>query len=189
MFGLPTWAMNVIGYAILAAVIAGCGAKLVSVWDTHEIKGLKSTIAVAAAQAHATTIVQKVLTKANGAAETAAQATLATQARIIIKKVPVYVSSSPKPPVGCVTNGMLRLHDAAVLGADPADVQPPAGQPDAACSTLAPSDFMAVVAANYAAARANAEQLDSLESDITQRVKAVADPTSADPSALVAPTK
>ena len=174
MFGLPTWAINAIGAVIIAAVIAGCGAHLAQLWYEPQVTALKATAHAQAARAHEVKTVQATLTKTSAAAETKAQAAIVRQARVIIKKVPVYVSIAPSPPVGCITNGMLRLHDAAVLGIDPASLPPPAGQPDGACSAISPSDFMATVAGNYAIARENAEQLDALEADLKARIEAVA---------------
>lgn len=177
MFGIPTWAINLLGGLALAGVITGVGAHLAQIWYAPQITALKAVQHEQTVAAKAVKVVQADLTKASAAAETKAQATIVRQARVIIKKVPVYVSSAPRPPVGCITVGMLRLHDAAATGIDPADFHPPAGQPDDACSSVAPSDFMAVVAGNYAAARANGEQLNSLEADLKSRIEAVASVT------------
>lgn len=174
MFGLPTWAINLIGGVLLALLVAGVGAHLASVWYAPQLVAAKTQIKATDTAAKAVKVAQTSITKTDSAAETAAQATIQVQTRTIIKKAPIYVSASPSPPVGCVTNGMLRLHDAAVLGVDPADIHPPAGQPDAACSTTAPSDFMAAVVDNYATARANAEQLNALEVDLDARIEALA---------------
>ena len=171
---MPLLAWKLIGYAVIAITMMGMGAKLMSIWDAGQIAGYKATIARQNAVVKQVTAVTAQITASDQAAEAAAQTALAGRAQIIIKRIPVYVSSSAKPAVGCVTNGMLRVHDAAVLGVDPSEVVPPAAQPDAACSAVAPSDFMAGVAANYAAANENAEQLNSLSSDIKSRAAAVA---------------
>jgi len=178
MFGvplpLPLWAIKAIGGVLLALALAGAGARLAHNWYAPQLKGYKQQAAATQSQARATAKVQTMLTKVDAPAEAKAQTAISRQTQIIIKEVPVYVSSSPLPPVGCVTNGMLRLHDAAVLGIDAAGVPPPARQSDASCSTTSPSDFMAGIVNNYASARANAEQLNSLEADIKARADAIA---------------
>lgn len=173
MFGLPTWAVRVLGATLVFVVVLGAGARLTQIWYKPQIAGMKQEIAGAAAEAKATKKVQQSLTSSNQAAETKAQAKLQAQAKVIIKKVPVYVSTDRSSRSACITNGMLRLHDAAVLGLDPADLPPPASAPDDACSTVSQSDFMATIVANYAAARENAEQLNSLEDDVNARIEAI----------------
>lgn len=172
MFGLPFWAARALGIAALLAVAIGVGARLEHIWLAPQVKAAKAQVEAVEARARTMKAAQSAITYSGAAAEDKAQAALAQQARIIIRKVPVYVSSAPRPVVGCVTNGMLRLHDAAVLGIDPADLPPPSGESDAACAPVAPSDFMAAVASNYAAARANEEQLNSLEADVQARIEA-----------------
>jgi hypothetical protein len=171
---MPTWLINLIGALVIAVVVFGTGMKTMSMLDAGLIAKQKATIVAEQSVVKQVTAVTTQITKSDQAAETAAQTQLAGQATVITKEVTRYVSTSPKPPVGCVTNGMLRLHDAAVLGVDPSTIVPPAGQLDSACSTVAPSDFMAAVVGNYAAARANAEQLDALSADIKSRSAAVA---------------
>ena len=171
---MPLLAWKLIGYAVIALTLMGMGAKLMSIWDAGQIAGYKATIARQNAVVKQVTAVTAQITASDQAAEAAAQTALAGRAQIITKEITRYVSNKPGPAVGCVTNGMLRVHDAAVLGVDPSEVVPPAAQPDAACSAVAPSYFMAGVAANYAVANENAEQLNSLSSDIKSRAAAVA---------------
>lgn len=169
MFGLSWAVIRLIGYSLLAAALIGGAAYVRHEWDAGQ--AARAQVVARAAQDKAVSRAETVVVHQAQAQETAAQHTLAAQATVIIKRIPVYVSSSPSPPVGCVTWGMLRLHDAAVLGLSPDDL-PAASQPDAACSSVAPSAFAATVARNYAAARANAEQLTALQRDI--RAQAVA---------------
>lgn len=183
---MPLFAWKLLGYAVLALTLMGTGAKLMSDWDSHKIVTMRAELTAAAAQAHATTLVQKAITKADTSAETSAQAAITQRAHIIYQERTRYVPQpGPSVAVPCVSNGMLRLHDAAILGADPGDLEPPAGQSDDACSTLSASDFMGLVANNYAAARANAEQLDALEADIVARGQAITDPGATQPPAPV----
>jgi hypothetical protein len=176
MFGLPLWAIKAIGIGVLALVLIGTGARIAAIWYAPQVAGLKAVQHAQTAEAHATKVVQAALSKTSAEAEDQAQARIVRQDRVIIRKVPVYVSRDVHPPIGCITVGMLRLHDAAVIGHDPADIHPPAGELDDACSAVSPSDFMAVVAHNYALSRQNGEQLNSLEADLKARIDAVASP-------------
>lgn len=88
----------------------------------------------------------------------------------LIQKVPTYVTQ--KQDVACVSYGLVRVLDAAVSGADPADLELPAGQSDDACSPVKPSDLARSVAGNYGVASQNAEQLNSLIVSVKERTDA-----------------
>jgi hypothetical protein len=91
-----------------------------------------------------------------------AHAQIVTQT--IIRKVPVYVSA--KSDAACVVPwGAIRLFDAAASGSDPGAVAAliAPGQPDDAASGIALSDFVALLAQNFGAARDNADQLTALQ--------------------------
>ena len=172
---MPLWAWKLIGYAVIALTLMGIGAKLMSVWDAGSIAKYKATLAAQTAAVKQVTAVTTLLTKDDQAKEVLAQGALASQTKTITKEITRYVPRpGPSVSVPCISNGMLRVHDAAVLGVDPSTILPPAASPDDACSTVAASDFMADVAANYGIARANAEQLNALEDDIKSRSSAVA---------------
>jgi hypothetical protein len=64
--------------------------------------------------------------------------------------------------------GVVRVYDAAILGADPAALSLPAGQSDDTASPVSASLLAANAAENYAACRANAEQLKRLEEWVGQ---------------------
>jgi hypothetical protein len=88
----------------------------------------------------------------------------------IIRKVPVYVSA--KSDAACVVPwGVVRLFDAAASGSDPgvvaAAIAP--GQPDDAASPIALSDLVALLAQDFGAARANADQLSALEAAVRRQ--------------------
>lgn len=172
MFGLAPLAWRLIGYGVIALTVLGVVGRVTFLWK--EGRAAVHHEQVVAKQTKAIVVVERKLTATHQASEKTAQARLEIQHRIIIKRIPVYVSTSPAPPVGCITWGLVRLHDAAVLGVSPDDLPNPADQPDNACSSVADSDFAAAVADNYAAARANAEQLDALEADVSARVAAAA---------------
>lgn len=175
MFGLPAIAWKLIGIGVILLTLLGVGARLASIWYSPQIKGLQAQHQAAVAKSHQLAVVTKRITVVSQRSEKAAQATLATQARVIKQKVYVHVHDpSPAHPVPCISWGMLRLHDAAVGGISPDDLALPVGQSDDACSPVAPSVFVAAVADNYAAARANAEQLDALVADINDRRAVVA---------------
>ena len=172
---MPIWAMKLIGLLVIAAVIFGCGMRLMSQLDAGSIAKYKATIAAQTAVVKQVTAVTTLITKDDQTKELMAQNVVSDQTKTITKEITRYVPRpGPSVSVPCVSNGMLRVHDAAVLGVDPSTILPPAASPDDACSTVAASDFMADVAANYGIARANAEQLNALEADIKSRSAAVA---------------
>jgi hypothetical protein len=95
------------------------------------------------------------------------QARTETQIQTVTEKVPVYVSA--KSDAACILPwGFVRLLDAAASGADPdlvrAAIAP--GQPDDAASGIALSDFVALLAQNFGAARDNADQLSALQAAV-----------------------
>ena len=177
MFGLSLATIKLIVYAIIAAVLLGGVAYVKHEWDAGQ--AARHQVAARAAQDRAVAASEKIVVSSAAAQEKTAQAALAAQTVVIVKRIPVYVSTKAPPAghpaVGCITYGLLRLHDAAVLGVSPDDL-PAAGQLDDACSPVAPSDFASTIARNYAAARANAEQLDALEADIREQAHAAGGP-------------
>lgn len=91
-----------------------------------------------------------------------------TQIRTVIERVPVYVSA--KSDQSCIVPwGAVRLLDAAISGADPdfvaAHVAP--GEPDDSPSDVKLSKALSVLAADFAIARDNADQLRHLEGAVT----------------------
>jgi hypothetical protein len=172
---MPWIAWKIILYAVAGLTLMGAGAKIMSIWDAGTIAKYQTTITAQRAVVRQVTAVTAQITKSDQAAEVAAQAKIVTQTRTVTKEITRYVPRpGPSVSVPCVSNGMLRVHDAAVLGVDPSTILPPASSPDDACSPVAASDFMADINANYGVARANAEQLNALEADVTARANAVA---------------
>lgn len=176
MFGLSSLAVRLIAGAVIVLIILGLGMRAMFLIDAQTIDKLHAQQAAQQAAGRQVQAVQKTLTVADTHSETVAQAGLSQQAKVIIERIPTYVSNKPSAPIGCVTWGMLRLHDAAVAGVEPSSLEPPAGQLDGSCSLVAPSVFMGVVAGNYAVAKSNAEQLDALEADIAARGQAITNP-------------
>jgi hypothetical protein len=174
MFGLSIIAWRWILYGLLAATIAGTAAWVVHTWDT----GRAAVVEVKAIQ-HTSAVQTKAVAKADKAAaatEAKAQAAIAVQTRVIHERIPTYVTV--RTP--CIPWSVVRVHDAAVLGVDPSTLSLPAGQSNDACSDVAPAAFLGTLTDNYAAARANAQQLDDLIADASAREKAV------EPSGVVA---
>ena len=158
---LPLWAIKWIIYGVIAAALLGCVAYVKHEWDAGQKARVQ--IAIVHKQEKAVTAAVGKADAAAGAQEAKAQAGLTEQTRVIIKRIPTYVTRSvPGKPVPCIPWGFVRLHDAAVLGVDPGSLPNPGGLADDACSTVEYPDLAGTVARNYGAARANAEQLDAL---------------------------
>lgn len=98
---------------------------------------------------------------AAGVAEVTAQRRITDHTLTLTQEVPSAVHTLIVDRV-CVPVGLVRLHDAAAYGIEPAQVGASPGEPDDACSLIAWPDFAAVVVQNYGIARGNAEQLDAL---------------------------
>jgi len=170
--------------AIGAALLLGAGL----LWQTARIEGLpllggglKAEVArlqqdiaahaLAQARARADALAAREKWIAAGAeqarAHLAASAATARQVRTIIEKVPVYVSK--KSDDACVVPwGAVRLLDAAASGAalDHVRAAIAPGRPDDAASDVALSEAVALLAADLAAARQNADQLSHLQAAV-----------------------
>ena len=156
------------GYAAIAlvALLTVLGVK--HEWD-HGQAAIRQVAAIQQVSSLQTRAVAKVDT-ATAKASTVAQVRIVTRTRTLLQKVNVYVPVSDP----CVPWGLVRLHDAAVLGVDPSTLHAPAGAADDACSDVKPAALMAGVIANYGAAQQNAQQLTDLEADLNARAAAVA---------------
>jgi hypothetical protein len=170
----------------LAAAAAGAVAfatfQVVHAFDTVKLDQVVSTVKdgqIAGEKAgRAADAKQADISIHSAAAEADAQAQLAASATVIKQKVHKHVTAPPSPPTvrGCITYGLVRAHDAAALGVDPDTLALPAGTADDACAPVADADLADALSDNYAAARANAEQLEALEADVRKRVDATAPP-------------
>lgn len=173
MFGLSFATIRLIAYGVMALTLLGGVAYVKHEWDAGQ--QAQAQIHVLAAQTKAVTVAVAAVDKSAGAAERKAQTAIASSVKTIIKRIPTYVHvSTPSAPVPCIPWGFVRLHDAAVLGVDPGSLPSAAGQSDDACSTITYPALAGVIADNYAAARANGEQLNALEADIKARSAATA---------------
>lgn len=154
------------GYAALAGVLALTILGVKHEWDLGQ--AARHTLAQAQHVAHAQQVAVTKVDRAAAAAEPKAQTRIVTRYRTLTKEVPTYVPTS----VPCIPWGVVRLHDAAVLGVDPASLQPPAAGADDACSDVDPRAFVGTVLGNYQAAEQNAEQLNALEKNLRDRADA-----------------
>lgn len=134
-------------------------------WDKH-VAADRAAVNAAVAQAVAKERAQAKADLDAAVEEAAAQEKIVTRTRTIIKEIPRYVQDSSH----CITYGLVRVLDAAASGADPADLELPAGQSDDACAPVTNSALAASVAENYGIARQNAQQLDALIDDTRERV-------------------
>ena len=141
----------------LAAAAGGFGAA----WKVHDWRD-------AAAALHATAktvaIVQRqaAASQAVAVADQREQDRIRTVTRVLIEKVPAYVTpaADARYPLPL---GFVRLHDAAASGDDlSAPAAGPAG-PDGAASTVTASGAAAVIVANYGSCRADQVRLAELQ--------------------------
>jgi hypothetical protein len=155
---------------VLPALAFGCGLYAAHRWDEGDIEALHAKIATIArddARANAVAIADAAdrvkradaLSLNAAVAEAAAQQKLADEKSRTLEEVRLHVSSAARL---CIPYGLVRLLDAASLGADPNSLSLPSGRSDAACAPVNAADLAANVAANYAVARENAEQLNAL---------------------------
>lgn len=186
MFGLPFLSTKLLiqGGCVLAIV----GALSFGAWSVvHSIRVDAVKDIVAADTAHTAQVdaagakidaAQSDADAKSSEANATHQATEAQAARVVKQKVYIHVHDPAAPPrvVGCVSVGLVREHDAAALGVDPDTLPLPAGSSDDACSAVTNADLAGAIADNYAAARANAAQLDDLEANVKAKVDATTRP-------------
>jgi hypothetical protein len=175
---------------ILPIIAFGGGVYVAHHWDAGDVAALQTKIATiqrddarkkADALAAAARRMQREdsVTLHSAVAEAAAQQKLADEKSVIAKEVRRHVPrNSP-----CISLGLVRVLDAARLGADPDSLSLPAGQSDGACASVDAAHLAANITANYAAARANAEQLTALQA----WVRAQADASQISPPTKVQP--
>jgi len=181
MFGIPfltpTLAIKLgCGVAIAGAIAFGGWSIYHSIAE-GAVKDLKAQDAQVTAQAQAKgaqiDAAQSAVDAKSAEDNSTHQAAIASTAAVIKQKVSSHVHNpAPAAPrvVGCVTYGLVRLHDAAALGVDPDTLPLPSGATDDACSPVADTALAAAFADNYAAARANAAQLNDLIANVKGKV-------------------
>lgn len=165
---MPSWFYSAL-IAFSVALLLGCwttNARWQAKWSDH-LRADAAAIenAVNAARADE----KEIARKSEAAAVEAAKAdrVIEVQTRTLIKEVPRYVTAA-QDARGCVTYGLVRVYDAAILGVEPSTLGLPAGQSDDACSPVKPSDLGRSLADNLGAARQNAGQLDALIANVRE---------------------
>jgi hypothetical protein len=110
-------------------------------------------------------------------AAAAAHERIVTRTVTTVKEVPIYVTreTDARFPLPC---GFVRLHDAAALGVDPADIPNPAGKSDGEACEVANSQAISIVAANYGLYLAEDAKLTALQ-DWVSAEKALSDAAAA----------
>jgi hypothetical protein len=119
------------------------------------------------------------------AADAQAQGLIVTRTVALTKEIPSDVTLTqdqaavaPGARPGCVSYGLVRVLDAAVLGVPAGSLALPAGKSDDDCSPVEPSALAASVAGNYGAAEQNAQQLNDLIATVAAQARIVATPAS-----------
>lgn len=159
---MPAWFIGLlvsltIGFATGVWVT---NAQWKATWDAHIAADAKA-LNKAVADARADEKKQAKLNAASGAKAAVVDQKIQARTRAITKEVHAYVTPA-QDARACVSYGAVRLHDAAVFGVQPAELQLPAGKSNDDCSPIAPSALVAAVAENYGVAHQNAEQLNEL---------------------------
>lgn len=156
---------------MIAAVLGIAG---ISALVTHKIENaryvsLQRDYALAQARAIEAVVARQAKTDAINAAATAASA--AAQHRIVgvtIRNIQeIYRHDFKTLTLDCVPVGFIRVLVASARGASAADLPLAAGVTDDTCTSLGWPALAAAIAADYGAARGNAEQLDALTAAIT----------------------
>lgn len=156
---LPSWSLFLAGALASAAVGAMGMAKI----KNGEIAGIHLAherainAAIVQAQADQRDADQVVIDLT--AAEAKGQVQIVERFRTIEKEIPIYVQDDSR----CITYGLIRVLDAAALGADPKDLVLPTGEHNDACAPVKASDLARNVAGNYEAAHRNSQQLGTLQ--------------------------
>ena len=167
---------------LLPAIAFGGGLYVAHHWDAGDVAALQTRIATiqrddARAKTEALAIAADRMRRADAislqsaVAEAASQHRLADQKSLIAKEVRRHVASDISYRL-CIPFGLVRVLDAASLGADPDTLSLPAGRSDDTCAPVAADALAENVAANYATARANAEQLNALQAWINAEADA-----------------
>jgi hypothetical protein len=159
-------------FLLLPLIAFAGGAFIARHWDEGAIADLKldaqtemtrAAIAAAGVQKR-----EDAATLRSALANAAAQEQTRLLTRIIIEKVPTYVSV--KSDRACsVPNGFVRVFDAAAGATDPAVLPGTAGEPDDAASGIALSQIAALSAENAARYHAVAQQLSALQAWVEEQ--------------------
>lgn len=162
-----------IATGVAALALVGGSVYATHHWDSAAYNALvakqaKAQVAAVTQAAAAQKKLDAAGTKAS-TTDAVAQQQIVTRTVTLTKEVPVYVTraqdqaaDAPGARPGCVSYGVVRVLDAAVLGVSPSSLALPAGKSDDDCSPVDPSALAAGVAGNYGVAQQNAQQLNDL---------------------------
>lgn len=175
MFGLPIPQIKTIEF--IAAGVFALAIAAGSAWVTHKVdnsryEALELSYAKAEQKAAEIARLQQKAedTLALNAAvtEAQAQAKIVTQTQVVTKEVVRHV----KDKSTCVTYGLVRVLDAAILGQSADSLNLPAGKSDGSCAPFGSAALAERLVANIGIARANAEQLNALSAWVQQALAA-----------------
>lgn len=127
-----------------------------------QLTTLRVAEAAAGKRVAAITVKQTTITDAAAKGEDVAQARIVYRYRVIAGGIPLVVTPAVDRDFP-LSVGFVRAHDAAASGLDIGQVPGPAGQSDDSAASVKPSDLAAVLAANYKAAKQDAQQLSDLQ--------------------------
>jgi hypothetical protein len=101
-------------------------------------------------------------------AEARAQQAIVTKTRTVTREIAIHVPQTQP----CIPYGLVRVLDDAARGSNTANTATAAGQSDDACTGISWRAFAGDLSDDYGIGRANAEQLNALEADVTALVAA-----------------
>ncbi|HEX4105532.1 MAG TPA: hypothetical protein VHX92_04810 [Rhizomicrobium sp.] len=101
-------------------------------------------------------------------AEAKAQQAIVSHTHTVTREVTIHVPQTQS----CIPYGLVRVLDDAATGSDTADAATAAGQSDDACTGISWRAFAGDLTGDYGIGRANAEQLNALEANVTALVAA-----------------
>ena len=162
--GLASSASGILALLAVVAGLLGLGAFEQHKIDANSLTSLKADYAKqsAAALAKGAAIQQENDNRAIAAAsaEAAGQASRVAELQQELDGVQKHVSTKAIP---CVSFGLVRVLDAAVLGVSPDALTLPPGKSDDTCSPITATELASSIVSNYGAALGNAEQLAALQ--------------------------
>lgn len=139
------------GAAIAAMKLADQQARTAAIRDAAQVQQSQDSVNLSAAVAEAT-----------------AQQKIVTETVTVTKEITTHVPLATP----CIPFGLVRVLDDAASGSDTADTPAPPGQSDDACAPLSWRAFAGELSDDYGIGRANAQQLNALEADVTALVAA-----------------
>ena len=134
------------GATIAAIKLADQQARTAAIHDAANIQQSQDSVNLNAAVAEAT-----------------AQQKIVTQTVTVTKEIAQHVPLATP----CIPFGLVRVLDDAATGSDTADLPASPGQSDDACAPISWRAFASELTDDYGNGRANAQQLNALEADVT----------------------